>query len=326
MALLFCDGFDQYLNNPDLSFVYSGILRVTLNQEIVRNGQKSLALNPFASTSSRINHVHNLSLNECSIGLAIYCRNSIDEPNAQVSLRVAEGDAFIRIVAGGKILVFGNDVVLGTTSYSLPLNNWAFIEIYRKAGPNGVLQVFADGVLVFEFLGPINGSVNTTSIETLSDSGNRARAVYISDYYIADGPPLGNLDIHTIFPNSVDVNENWLSTLGPENSDIIDALTNDGEVIGGADSQLILSFDQLPFSAANVFGVVSHVLASSEPASGATLSTDIITGDITTNISNAVLSAGNPAIFSTAVSISPENGEPFTRDNFNALRIAFRST
>lgn len=317
MALLYCDGFDQYENTNDFNEIYSDNLRSFLSTRFARTGSKAIELQESSNLSGSFRHNHNLNVSDGTLGFAIYQGNTNGPNHIRVSMETSGQLTRFGIDAGIAFLEHNNIVYNSTVT--LNANTWYFVEIYRRAGDinTGQVVLYIDGNPIVSFNGEVTGNFNATFFRKGSGSGTLIRP-YVDDYYIASGLPLGNISIQTTFVDTVEFNSGF-SFDGADS--FVDALNESAGSIVGPNSgdNIIFNIADLGLNVAAIYGATIFLDGFSANG-GDEYTVELINSDNQSIISNNIVMSNNERKDTIIFPIDP-NGNAFTPEEFNNYRL-----
>lgn len=191
---------------------------------------------------------------------------------------------YLVIDNSNRILISRNGTTLATSTATLTVNVWYYIELKVTFNNSGSYAVRVNGA-------PFAGLPDTSGVDTTATANNTANQLLLcqfavpnansaSDYddlYVCDTSGsanndfLGDVEVRTLLPNAAGANSNWTKTGGSTGSYTAvneNPYDSDTSYVSSATLNTIdtYGYPDLPSNAATVFGVVSNLIGRKDDA------------------------------------------------------------
>lgn len=331
MSLLFFDGFETYATADILNNWTSKASTPTINATGGRRGGSGLSCGAggyvrktMLSSLSTIVIGFGFNPNNVSVIGAVYIARLLDVSSAQLELRI-NADATLSITRNG--------TVLGTSSASLNVGGWQYIELKVTIhDTTGSYELRLDGVNILsatsvDTKNTANASVNQVQIGL--DGSVSGGPIYVfDDFYILDTAGstnnnfLGDIRIDALYPTADGNYTAWTPSTGTDHYALVDEATpnttdyNSSSTAGQKDSYVMSNPPALSSQA--IYGVMVKVAALKDDAGSRSLKVGVRSGT-TDSLSAAQALSTSQVYYSSIHEVDPATGLAWTVAAVDAL-------
>jgi len=211
MALRFIDGFDHYTTSASALLKWTAVNSGSSFNATGRRSGSLAASFPY-SNGSYISKTLN-DQNTWIVGGAFYFTNfGGNYPFMKFIDNTSSIQCTVHITSAQQVSIYRGDgsTLLGTSSATIPMNAWVYLEIKLFINDTtGTFEVLLGGASILSYSGDTKSSSTLSTAQTISigNYGTNARPnFYLDDFYICDGTGstnntfLGDVRVDTIYP------------------------------------------------------------------------------------------------------------------------------
>lgn len=330
MTLLFIEGFDALAYN-DLKGRWDANFASMVTGRF--GGQA-------AQTSSAAGHAHTIGQNVASFvcGFAFKKLTSGGLTAAGIDIvQFRDGSnkqLEIRVNDSWKLVLTRNGTALATSSLSLLVNTWHYIEIKATiADSGGSAIVKVDGVEFINFTGDTKNTANAYITNILLTCGSNGNAVQFDDLYLCDqsgslnNDLLGDCRIITIRPNGAGAVTEWTPSSGSNYQNVDDAVPNDDtdyNATGTLNATDTFAFEDIVGSG-TVRAAALNLVARKDDAATRKIAGVARVGG-TNYVGSDIALASSYAFYQDVRETNPATGNPWTLGEINAAEFGYKMT
>lgn len=211
MALRFIDGFDHYTTSASALLKWT-VVNSSSSFNITGRRSGSLAASFPYSNGSYISKTLNDQSTWILGGAFYFTTIGGNYPFIKFIDSASAVQCTVQVTSAQQISIYRGDgaTLLGTSSTTIPLNAWVYLEIKLFINDTtGTFEVLLGGTSILSYSGDTKNSSTLSTAQTISigNYGTYARPdFYLDDFYICDGTGsmnntfLGDVRVDTIYP------------------------------------------------------------------------------------------------------------------------------
>ena len=340
MAVIFVDGFDAYngiTSAGGISSVYSYFLTV----------------NNFALTTGRfggqgvifydgaISYALSNTYNEGTVGFALrvdayppssYTSVFSVSPGQFINAPRTYGQFTIQMDAAGTLSAYRSNTLLGTTSASLALNVWNYVEIeFNINDTTGFIKIYFNGNQVLNLTGIDSKNLTAAGFNQFMFGTNTI--IYgdftIDDLYLTDTPTrLGEQRVETLRPSTDTAQKQWTPSTGSDNYATIDeTLMSNTDFVSASSAGVydLYDFSNLSSVANSITAVTVSALSQKTDAAARAIAFPVKSGSVTSDGANNYLSLGY-TLNTRLLETDPNTSSAWTSSAVNSIQAGIKVT